>query len=204
MLYPHKTPAFFQKIMPSLVWQKKSEERTVFLTFDDGPHPEITPWVLQELKQRNLKATFFCVGANVAKYPDTYQQILDEGHQTGNHTQRHKSGWTTPNEAYFEEVAECSKLVHSKLFRPPYGRITPAQTKVLSKNYHIIMWNVITGDFDKNLNQEKALQKLIQFTETGQIIVFHDSVKAENNLRFLLPRYLDSLCEKGFTSEIIT
>lgn len=203
MLYPQVIPPAIDKIFSHYTWRKKVDEKTVYLTFDDGPHPEITSWVLQQLKEHNYKATFFCVGDNVQKYPDTYRQILAEGHKTGNHTFNHLKGWKTPIREYVGNINQCRELVDSRLFRPPYGRITTAQTQVLKDGYEIIMWTLLSGDFYPTLNLPKALEKLKKKTEAGQIIVFHDSVKAEQNLRFLLPAYLKFLDENGFRAEAL-
>ena len=173
-------------------------DNKIYLTFDDGPHPVITPWVLDLLKQYNWKATFFCVGNNVQKYPETYQQIINEGHAVGNHTFNHLKGTATPSENYIQNIAECANLVKSNLFRPPYGRITREQSAVIKDQYQIIMWSLLSGDFDKNLDPEKALQKLNKLSKAGLIVVFHDSEKAEKNLRIILPRYLDYLCQNNF------
>ncbi|MEN9738635.1 MAG: hypothetical protein RLZZ318_669, partial [Bacteroidota bacterium] len=161
-------PKWIQKCFPSLLWQAPSaNEAVVYLTFDDGPHPEITPWVLNELKQRGLKASFFCVGDNVRKFPETYQQILEEGHVTANHTMHHMKGWSNSTEVYIQNTAEAAQYIKSKLFRPPYGRISRAQIKALSSDYTIVMWSLLSGDFDPQLNIPKALNQLKRHTKNG-------------------------------------
>ena len=197
-LYPHKLPDIFTTLFPSFVWKLSAESNNqIYLTFDDGPHPEITPWVMDQLELNGFKGTFFCVGENVKKYPEVYQSILARGHRTGNHTQNHIKGWKTENERYLENIVECSQYVDSDLFRPPYGQISPAQTTAVKKDYKIIMWSIITGDFYPDLNLEFALNKLKRVTKAGDIVVFHDSQKARDRLHFILPPYLNYLKEKG-------
>lgn len=174
------------------------ERKEIFLTFDDGPHPEITPWVLSLLEKYGFKATFFCVGDNVRKYPETYQQIIAAGHRTGNHTFNHLKGWKTSLDEYISNVQECRELVDSNLMRPPYGRITKAQTSRLIREYEIIMWTLLSGDFYHGLDCAKAIDKMIRKTSAGQIVVFHDSVKAERNLKEILPPYLEFLSRESY------
>ncbi len=201
MLWYQSIPAWFQNFFPRFLWQKPGLHKTVYLTFDDGPHPEITPWVLEQLDRYNIKATFFCVGDNVRKYPETYRMILEKGHQTGNHTMNHLKGWKTPAQTYIENVDACRAYVDSRLFRPPYGRISRKQAKALENQYSIVMWSLLACDFEKHLNRENALDGLIRKTRNGDIVVFHDSVKAEENLRFLLPQYLQFLNRESFNCE---
>ncbi|MCE2787149.1 MAG: polysaccharide deacetylase family protein [Bacteroidota bacterium] len=191
------------KLMPSLTWKVDTADKKLFITFDDGPHPTITPWVLQTLKQFNAKATFFCVGDNVRKFPETYKQILAEGHRTGNHTFNHLNGWHTKNRLYYDNIEMAASFVKSDLFRPPYGRITAAQTRVLKKNYQIVMWDVLTCDFDKGLNVDVALDKCLRLAESGSIVVFHDSEKAAENMMRMLPSMLSHFSEKGFTFDAL-
>jgi len=193
-----KAPLILQKLLPSITWRINGAENKVYLTFDDGPIPEVTPWVLNLLKQYNAKATFFCIGNNVLKHPEIYQSILDSGHQTGNHTQNHLNGWNVKNKNYFNDIAECDKYVSSKLFRPPYGKIKPSQIKQLKQNYKLIMWDVLSKDYDTLRTAEQCLQTVIRETKSGSIIVFHDSLKAEKNLRGSLPAVLDHFKQKGF------
>jgi len=186
-------PKWIQKCFPSLVWQAPStKEAVVYLTFDDGPHPEITPWVLNELKQRGLKASFFCVGDNVRKFPETYQQILNEGHITGNHTMHHMKGWSNSTETYTQNTTEAAQYIKSKLFRPPYGRISRAQIKAL-----------LPGDFNPQLNIPKALNQIKRKTQNGSIVVFHDSIKSEAQMKQLLPDYLDYLIANAYTCKTL-
>jgi len=191
------------KLMPSLTWKVKNHDKKIYLTFDDGPHPTITPWVLQTLAQYHAKATFFCVGDNVRKFPETYAQILQAGHRTGNHTFNHVNGWRTKNRLYYENIEMAASLIKSNLFRPPYGRITATQSRALKKNYQIVMWDVLTCDFDKNLNVEVTLDNCIRLTEEGSIVVFHDSEKAAANMMRMLPSMLSHFSEKGFTFDAL-
>lgn len=199
-MYRYTTPALFSTLDPFLEWRIKGDaDKAVYLTFDDGPHPVITPWVLELLAQHEIKATFFCVGENVRKYPEVYQQIIREGHAVGNHTQHHLNGWNHPLETYLDDIAHASQYIDSKLFRPPYGRIGPLQALRLKKlGYRIMMWSLLSRDFEANLKKEAALNELVKNTESGSIIVFHDSEKAESNLRFLLPLYVEGVVNKGF------
>ena len=197
-------PKWIQKCFPSLVWQAPStKEAVVYLTFDDGPHPEITPWVLNELNQRGLKASFFCVGDNVRKFPETYQQILNEGHITGNHTMHHMKGWSNSTETYTQNTTEAAQYIKSKLFRPPYGRISRAQIKALLPEYTIVMWSLLSGDFNPQLNIPKALNQIKRKTQNGSIVVFHDSIKSEAQMKQLLPDYLDYLIANAYTCKTL-
>ncbi|MFL5728938.1 MAG: polysaccharide deacetylase family protein [Cytophagaceae bacterium] len=204
-------------IYPSLVWSVKNTDKTLFLTFDDGPIPGVTDYVLEELKNFNAKATFFCVGHNIEKHPEVYRKIIQAGHRTGNHTYNHLNGWKTRNEEYFQNIESCRKIMDAengsspitndqspiRLFRPPYGKIKRRQIPVLADHYKIVMWGVLSGDFDKNLSAEKCLRKTIRYSRSGSIIVFHDSLKAEKNLRYVLPRYLQHFSELGYKFEAL-
>lgn len=171
----------------------------IYFTFDDGPHPELTPFVLDALEKFDAKATFFCVGDNVVKFPQTYRKILESGHSVGNHTNHHLKGWKTSKKDYLEDVERCSKVVDSKLFRPPYGKIKSSQAKALRKfGYTIIMWDVLSYDYSKNVSKEDCYTKTLQSIQNGSIIVFHDLEKAETNLRHALPRLLENLQSKGY------
>lgn len=191
--YLVKTPRILKAAYNRGVWHVDDPPNTVFITFDDGPHPDITPFVLDELKKTNAKGTFFCIGKNVEKYPEIYQRILDEGHQVGNHTQNHKNGWSTDNIVYYRDILTAARFIKSNLFRPPYGRITYAQGMGLEKllpNTKIIMWDVLSGDFDTNLSPEDCLKNVTAHTKEGSIVVFHDSEKAFDRLQFALPQFL--------------
>ena len=204
MIWYPSIPQWFQNLFPNLIWQiPESDGQTVYLTFDDGPHPEISLWVANELEKRGLKATFFCVGDNVKKYPDTHFEIIQRGHRVGNHTMNHLKGWKTENNLYFENVRTCAELVTSDLFRPPYGRIKSTQINYLKTNYRIVMWSILSYDFLQGLNCKSALKNLKHKTKNGSIVVFHDSVKAEKNLRAILPDYLDFLVQNGYTCKTL-
>lgn len=193
-----KSPKIIKALYSQLTWEIPNTENKIYLTFDDGPTPEITDWTLDILKQFNIKATFFCLGQNVEKYPKIYQRILDEGHATGNHSFSHPSGWKTNDADYFDDIERSQKLINSKLFRPPYGRITKSQAKHLKEQYSIIMWSVLSGDFDVKISPEKCLENVIKHTKSGSIIVFHDSEKAAPNLKYALPKAIENLMERGF------
>lgn len=200
-----KPPYLLQKLFPGLVWRFSIKENVVFLTFDDGPIPGLTPWVLDTLKQYNAKATFFCVGENVYKNREIFNRIIDEGHSVGNHTYNHLKGWKTENQTYFNNIEKCGELVPSNLFRPPYGKIKRSQlySPLLKNKFKIILWDVLSYDFDKNVNPERCLKNVLKHAKTGSIIVFHDNLKAEKNLRYVLPRALETLSVNGFRFEAI-
>lgn len=191
-------PAFLKIFYPSLLWQMPAGEKKLYLTFDDGPHPEITPQVLEILAQYQAKASFFCVGDNVRKFPETYAQLIKNGHAVGNHSMNHLNGWKTNLNVYYENVNECGNYIDSLLFRPPYGRITPSQIHTLKKEYTIVMWSVLSYDFDAETNPEQCFEYVIDNTEDGAIIVFHDSVKAASNMLYALPRVLKHYSELGY------
>jgi peptidoglycan/xylan/chitin deacetylase (PgdA/CDA1 family) len=191
-------PRFIQRLYPERVWAFSHVKDSVFLTFDDGPIPEITPWVLDELKKHNAKATFFCIGENVKKHPEIFQRILAEGHSVGNHTFNHLKGAKTETSTYIENTLLAEELIHSKLFRPPYGKITSKQAKILhEKGFKIVMWDIISYDFDANISEEQCLQNVLKNIKPGSVVVFHDSRKAEKNLRYVLPKVLEFIGEKG-------
>ena len=200
-MYLARTPRLVQALMPGYVWRIPTLEKVVYLTFDDGPIPEITPWVLDELHKFGAKATFFCVGDNVKTHTDTFEKVVAAGHAVGNHTFNHLNGWGTENLPYFHNIRAAARLVNSRLFRPPYGRLLPSQRVFLERHYKIIMWDVLSGDFDQSLSKEACLRNVIANVRPGSIIVMHDSLKAEQNLRFVLPRVLQHFSEKGFRFE---
>jgi len=173
--------------------------KRVYLSFDDGPHPEITPNVLRILKLHDAKATFFCVGQNVEKFPDTYRMILADGHKTGNHTFNHLNGWKCKPTEYFENIQKARMVIQSTYFRPPYGKITPTQIRKLRKDFYLVMWSVLSYDFDKETSPEQCLKNVLDHVCDGDIIVFHDSEKAARNMLFALPKVLVALSKKGFT-----
>jgi peptidoglycan/xylan/chitin deacetylase (PgdA/CDA1 family) len=205
-MYFVKTPWWLRSLYPKLTWRMPVNEKKLFLTFDDGPEITATPFVLDILKEYNAKATFFCLGKNVASHPNIYERILAEGHAVGNHTFKHLNGWKVNNKQYINDVMEAAKYIDSNLFRPPYGRITRFQSAVLqsaSKTamqlpFKIVMWDVLSGDFDIHISSEKCLSNVINYAQAGSIIVFHDSVKAFTHLQYVLPKVLIHFAEKGF------
>jgi len=176
----------------------ESVEKKVYLTFDDGPIPEVTPWVLDQLDKYGAKATFFCVGQNVEKYGDIFHQLKSQGHTIGSHTYNHISGWASDNLDYMLNVRKASKICESNIFRPPYGKIRPSQTRFLKHHYRIVMWDVLSGDFDPNISAEQCLQNVLKNTIAGSIVVFHDSIKSFEKLKFVLPRVLNYYSEQGY------
>ncbi len=202
-----RTPRWFQLIWPQYKWNTKNTSKSIFLTFDDGPHPTITHWVLNELAAVNAKATFFVVGENAQNNPKTIEKIISNGHKVENHTFHHLKGWKTELLDYIDDVNKCDEYIpirNPKYFRPPYGRITKKQGRELEKQgYKIIMWSLLTYDYDKRLNLERALKSIISKTNPGDIIVFHDSKKAEVQLKYLLPKYLKAMQENGFNMECL-
>ena len=209
-----KTNYVVKRIFPNYVWDIPNNENKVFLTFDDGPIPEITEWTLEQLKKYDAKATFFCIGNNIEKHPDIFNNIITQGHAIGNHTFNHLNGWKNSTEDYIENVKLCqSQITNPKshpsdselaqqilnLFRPPYGKIKPSQSRILRKlGYKIIMWDILSYDFDQTITPEKCLDNVLKNVVNGSIIVFHDNVKAEQNLKYALPKTLAFLKEKGF------
>ncbi len=206
-------PRFIQRLYPERIWAFSRKDNTVYLTFDDGPIPNVTPWVLEELKKHNAKATFFCIGNNIQKHPEVYKRVIAEGHSVGNHTFNHLNGWKTELSVYIENTEKAKKQLEidkswkldaerssSKLlFRPPYGRITSEQAKMLQKKgYKIVMWDIVSYDFDTTISAEKCLENVIKNIKPGSVVVFHDSVKAEKNLSYVLPKVLEHISEKGW------
>lgn len=202
-MYLVKTPKLIQSLMPGYIWRIPTKEKVLHLTFDDGPIPEITPWVLDVLAQYQAKATFFCVGENVKKHPEIFKEIVQQGHAVGNHTYNHLNGWETENIHYFHNIRHCAQLVKSDLFRPPYGRISPSQGSFLERHYKIVMWDILSGDFDPNLSKEKCLENVLTHTREGSIVVLHDSVKAQEKMQYVLPRILDHFTKEGYIFETV-
>jgi peptidoglycan-N-acetylglucosamine deacetylase len=218
-MYLIKSPLLLKWYYPSLLWNKSRTEKVIYLTFDDGPIPNVTDFVLKTLKVFNAKATFFCIGDNIVKHPEVFERVKTDGHAIGNHTFNHLKGWKTDDKTYLENMLKCQELTRSSLFRPPYGRIKKSQIRSLelgawssesnapnnpqltthNSKLDIVMWDVLSGDFDINLSPEKCYQNVIKHTENGSIIVFHDSLKAFDRLEYALPRVLAYFTEKGFT-----
>lgn len=200
-MYLVKSPLLLKWYYPSLVWHKTRAQSVIYLTFDDGPIPDVTDFVLKTLKSFNAKATFFCIGDNIQKHPAIFDQLKADGHRIGNHTFNHLKGWKTKDETYLENFRQCQKLTNTNLFRPPYGRIKKSQIASLQAEFpelQIIMWDVLSGDFDVQLAPEKCYENVIKNTRNGAIIVFHDSLKAFDRLQYTLPRALQYFSEQGY------
>jgi peptidoglycan-N-acetylglucosamine deacetylase len=201
MVYLVKTPGWVKKVYKNRLWEVKTEKKEIFLSFDDGPHPVHTPFVLDELRKFDAKATFFCIGKNVLLFPQVYERILDEGHAIGNHSFDHLNGWKTKDAVYLENIRKAAENIDSRLFRPPYGRISNFQVAQLASpptGLKTIMWSVLSGDFDNGISEERCLQNVIFNSRQGSIVVFHDSDKAAAKMKFALPRVLNYFSEKGF------
>ena len=199
MKIPARIPFWIKWIYPSFIWQMPRNKNALYLTFDDGPHPTITPLVLNLLAQYNAKATFFCIGDRVKRYPEIIERIVAEGHSIGNHTQHHLNGWNNSNSAYIEDVHQASSLIASTLFRPPYGRIKRKQAKILEhEGYKIIMWTILSADYDHSLNKEECASRVSSHIDNGNIYLFHDSDKGEERMLYALPMLLKQATAKGF------
>ncbi len=201
MIRSARPPYLLRKYYSELVWRVNTKEKKLFLTFDDGPDPEVTPFVLETLAAKKAKATFFCIGKNAAANTDLVKRIREEGHALGNHTYDHPNGWKTSDNTYLENVNRCDDLSGSKLFRPPYGRIRRSQIKALKEKYSIVMWDVLSWDFDQAISPEKCLKMVCAEAREGSIIVFHDRMKAKRNMEYALPRTLEYFSEKGYCFE---
>ncbi|PRZ25004.1 polysaccharide deacetylase family protein [Flavobacterium granuli] len=205
-----KTNTIIKRIFSNYIWDIPNRNNKIYLTFDDGPTPEITEWVLEKLDQHNAKATFFCIGKNIEAQPIIFKKIIEKGHAIGNHTFDHLNGWKTTTEDYLNNIILCEQSIlnhkmDSKIFRPPYGKINSVQSKKLRrKGYKIIMWDVLSADFDQSITNEKCLENVVANIKPGSIIVFHDSQKAYNNLKYALPKVLDFIDKNNFSYEIIT
>lgn len=205
-----KVSSLIKTIFYNQIWNIPNDEKKIFLTFDDGPIPEVTPWVLDVLKLHNIKATFFCIGDNVRKHPEVFKQIVSEGHQIANHSFNHLNGWKTDSKKYIENVLEAENEISKhttsslKLFRPPYGKIKPKQSYKLRKlGFKIVMWDVLSVDYDMNLSPENCEQNVIQNVKSGSIIIFHDSIKASKNLSGSLSSVIEKLLKAGYCFETI-
>lgn len=211
---PVRAPLVAKKMLPKYIWEIPNANKTIYLTFDDGPTKEITSWILDVLDQFNAKATFFCIGKNIASHPDVFKTILDKGHIAGNHTFNHIKGWRTSTKNYVKNITQTQKIIDSYsvnnisdsvLFRPPYGQIRPKQGRVLNElGYQVVMWNVLSFDWDKEVSKEQCLKNVISYSSSGSIVVFHDSLKAEKNMKYALPKVLEHFSKKGFTFKSLT
>jgi peptidoglycan/xylan/chitin deacetylase (PgdA/CDA1 family) len=206
-MYLVKTPWLLKKLYPNLIWNINQSNRCIYLTFDDGPIPIVTPLVLNILKQYNAKATFFCIGDNVRKHPDVFEQVKADGHAIGNHTYNHLKGWKTDNNTYLENFLLADELLDAKLFRPPYGRIKRSQIKLLQQakpGLQLIMWDVLSGDFDINLSPEKCLDNVLKGVTNSSIVLFHDSLKAFDRMQYALPKAMEHWSKKGYEFRSLT
>ena len=205
MKFLYKTPFFIPFLFPYFLWSKKTTFKTVYLTFDDGPIPEVTPWILDFLQKYNCKATFFCVGDNITKYPTIFKRIINDGHTIGNHTYNHLKGWNYSNIQYLYNVEKCENAIDKhtinkkKLFRPPYGKLKPLQAyKLIKLGYKIVFWDVLSGDYNPNLLPEHCYQNVVSNISDGSIVVFHDNLKAIENVKYTLPKVLEYLKINGY------
>lgn len=203
-MFLHKTPLLIQWLYPSLTWKKSVSDNSIFLTFDDGPIPGLTEFILDTLDKYKIKATFFCVGDNLRKHPEIAKRALSEGHRLGNHSFNHLNGWQTNTLDYVSNVVRCQKELididnsEPQLFRPPYGKIKRSQIKHLKEKYEIIMWDVLSGDFLESISKERCLEKSISATKPGSIVIFHDNLKAEEKVKYALPRYIEHFLNKDY------
>lgn len=191
-------------VLPGLLWKVETERKVIYLTFDDGPIPEVTPWVLQQLNKYGAKASFFCVGENVSKYPEVFEAVRAAGHTLGNHSYNHIVGTRTDIQTYMDNVAKANELIRTPFFRPPHGLMTLKQMNRLKKEYKVVMWDVLTRDYDRKITQEECLSIAISYSSEGSIVVFHDSLKAESHLRYALPRFIEHFLSLGYTFEALS
>ena len=197
-MFIERPPYFYRMLFPEAIWRIPLVKKTVYLTFDDGPVPQVTPWVLETLAKYGVHATFFCTGDNVARNPHLFNMLRANGHQVGNHTMSHVQGIKMNTADYLRNVEKANDLIQSPLFRPPHGYLRPSQNTALQEKYNIIMWDVVTRDYSRDLTGEQVLANVRRYTRNGSIIVFHDSIKAEKNLRYALPRALEWLLDNGY------
>jgi peptidoglycan/xylan/chitin deacetylase (PgdA/CDA1 family) len=202
-MYTVRPPFFLKWYYRNLIWHKDTTEKVVYLTFDDGPIPNVTDFVLNTLKSYDIKATFFCIGDNIRKHPHLFEKLKLQGHTIGNHTYNHLKGWKTDDKAYLDNVLKCQEFTGTNLFRPPYGRIRKSQINALKSTFEIIMWDVLSGDFDTSLSAEKCCENVIKNVRNGSIIVFHDSLKAWDRLHYALPKSIAFLLDKGYRFETL-
>lgn len=201
VMIKYQIPTWLQKCYTGVTWRKNADQKVLYITFDDGCVPEVTPQVLKILKEKQVKATFFCVGDNVRKYPQLFEFIKSEGHQVGNHTHNHLKGTQTPLNKYWDNIQEANQLIGSHLFRPPYGKMTWRQKRYIRKYYEIVLWDVLTNDFDATVTVEELILHTTHHTRNGSIIVFHDSIKAAERMLKALPILIETWKEQGYTFE---
>ena len=193
-------PKFIKRLFPSFIWKLPNTKGEVYLTFDDGPRPEVTPWVLDQLDKFDAKATFFCLGKNVEMFPELFEEIKRRGHAVGNHSYSHVKGWGMKTGDYVRDIDIADDLIHSNLFRPPYARIGPSQARVLAERYRHILWTIISRDYSRRTDGQKCVRNVVPYLESGAIIAFHDSIKCAGNLFEALPQVLEAIREKGLHS----
>ena len=193
-----KTPSLTKYLFPSLVWKKNTDQKKIWITFDDGPDEKVTPYLINVLEKFNIKATFFVIGNQAKKYPELVKLIINNGHKIGNHSFSHLNGFSTNNNKYLEDVEQAKKYIDSDIFRPPFGKITPFQIKNLKKDFKIIMWDIMSWDFKENIYPNKMYKNVIDNVENGSIILFHNNLKSYNNLKNSLEIILEQLKDKGY------
>lgn len=203
MLLPVTPPKTLRALYPQCLWNLPNSENKIYLTFDDGPTPELLPFILETLDKFNVRATFFCVGENIRKYPQLFDELLAK-HAVGNHTFNHMNGWKSANYSYYKNIKKFDEVYRSPLFRPPYGRIKRTQAKHISKQYKIIMWDVLSYDYSNNTSPKKCLANVVKNVKSGSVIVFHDNKKAQKNVIYALPRAIGHLLRKGFIFDVIS
>ena len=202
-MFVEQPPLLYRMLFPECVWRIQKKRKCVYLTFDDGPIPEVTPWVLDTLDRYGVKATFFMVGDNVRRHPELLEEVLRRGHSVGNHTMNHMQGRIVTTETYLDNIERANKLIHTNLFRPPHGLMRFSQAKAVRANYSVIMYDVVTRDYAGNIDGEGALANVKRYARKGSIIVFHDSLKAEKNMKYALPKAIEWLLENGYELEKI-
>lgn len=204
MNLPVVVPLWMRAFYPSRIWQMPNNHKVIYLSFDDGPHQHITPQVLSMLEDYQAKASFFCVGDNVRKYPEVFSNIIQRGHAVGNHSFHHLNGWKTDKQAYVNDIVKANALIQSNLFRPPYGRLKSNQAKTLiSHGYEIVMWTLLSSDYDEQLSKEKCAERLLKTIRPGAIVLFHDSDKAKRNMIYALERLLYEGTRQGYRFEAL-
>lgn len=198
-----RPPQIIRHFYKDALWRMNKHEPKIFLTFDDGPIPELTPWILDLLNKYQIKATFFCVGENIDKYPDIFNHIIKDGHQVGNHTYNHLKGWNVTTNSYIENVMKCQTAITSNLFRPPYGKISKSQHKILVRHFKVVFWDVLSYDYDSFTSPEECLKNCIHYSRNGSIVVFHDNLKAEHNLKYTLPLFIEHFLNLNYKFDLL-
>lgn len=204
-MYFTKTPKALKNLFPNLIWEMPAADKKIYLTFDDGPVPGVTDWVLDQLDLFGVDATFFCIGKNVEENPDLYQRLVESRHSIGNHSYSHMNGWVNKNISYYKDILKAKQLIDSKMYRPPYGRISMRQARVLLQNdFKVVMWDVVSGDFNQKITKDQCLQNVIQHSIPGSIILLHDSLKAKEKMQYVLPKFIEYCMGKGFEFGVIS